>query len=215
VDADVLTEMAIFGAAVVHPRAAELAATRGVDLHVSNSFTSSVGTVVRSRVHDSIETGGCVIAVTDDRSFAQVRIHNRTMDPHRELFTVLAAHAVAVDLVGHVDGGITFAVPRDDVAAVHAMLTTDGTISAAEIEVDDSVGKVSLVGRGLLSNMGYVSRALATLADLGISARSLSSSQSRISVLVPADQMVDAVKALHREFRLSTGDQTLESMVPA
>lgn len=215
VDADVLAEMAIAGAAVVHPRAAELAATCRVDLQVSNSFTPSAGTVVRSRTPDSMATEGGVVAITDDRSVAQVRVHHRPTNPHRDLFTALASHAVSLELVGQVDDGMTFAIPRDDLAAVRALLTTDGTVSPAEIEVDDTVGKVSLVGRGLLSNTGYVSRTLATLAELGIPASPLSSSPLRISVLVPANQVAVAVKALHQEFRLSTGDRDFESIVSA
>jgi aspartate kinase len=70
------------------------------------------------------------------------------------------------------------------------------------VHFDENVGKVSVVGMGLLSRPEYTARLMATLAAAGIPTSWISTSQMRLSVIVPRERTVDAVESLHRAFQL-------------
>lgn len=210
-DLSLLTELTHAGARVVHTRAAELAAARGVDLHVASTFANGArpgGTRVLSQLEEALEIGGGVVAVAGDQNVARVTVTHDPCepDPAAAVFQVLAAHAVPVDLVGQHSGCLTFTVARADASSVRAFLTPVVMTAKARLEIDSQVGKVSLVGRRLLVDTAHVARMLSTLRDRGIVAGSLRTSQVRISALVRAEDLAVAVNALHEEFHL---DRTL------
>jgi aspartate kinase len=55
---------------------------------------------------------------------------------------------------------------------------------------------------GLLSRPEYPARLMAALAAAGIPTSWISTSQMRLSVIVPQERTVEAVETLHREFHL-------------
>ncbi|MEX2133524.1 MAG: ACT domain-containing protein, partial [Acidimicrobiia bacterium] len=68
------------------------------------------------------------------------------------------------------------------------------------VDVDLEIGKVSLVGAGMKSHPGVAAHAFRALAEEGINIEMISTSTIRISCVVHADQVENAVKALHKAF---------------
>ena len=122
------------------------------------------------------------------------------------LFEPLAERGVNVDMivqnVGH-DGltDISFTVPKEsasNAAEVAGKVADD--LGAAGVDVDENVGKVSLVGAGMKSHPGIAAGVFRALADAGINIEMISTSTIRISCIVRGSQVDDAVRALHAAF---------------
>ena len=68
------------------------------------------------------------------------------------------------------------------------------------IEADNKVGKVSIVGMGLMSNAGIAAKVFEALFEAGINIQMISTSEIRLSVLLDENDVNRAVKAIHDKF---------------
>jgi aspartate kinase len=206
---EAMAEMAFAGAGVLHSRAVELAAMTGVEVRVRSATGPGPGTVVSRRGGMGLlETSGAVVAVTHDLDVARVLVHSRGPgDLAAEVLEILARNSVPVDLVARSgpqedEFRMGFTIRRTNVADVRAALEKAAGSRGGDVRVDDTVGKVSLIGMGLLNRPVYVARMTAVLASAGIATSWVSTSQLRASVTVPRDRVCDAVALLHEEFDL-------------
>jgi aspartate kinase len=210
-DLTTMTELAVAGAKVVHPHAVRLAAAHGVELQVGNSWTGWRGSVIHPvRPGDALDTGGDVVGVAHDLDAARVMVRARGTgpDPRHAVLDVLARHRVAVDFVAHSGPDertfrMGFTVRRDDAAVVLSPLRRALAGSRGTVAVDRNVGKVSVVGSGLLDRTEWTARMTAALSAAGIASLWTCVSQQRASVVIPLDHTLDAVRLLHQEFGLS------------
>ncbi len=213
-DVATMTELAVAGAKVIHPHAVRLAAAHGVELQVGNSWTGRRGSVIHPMPPgDALDSGGRVVGVAHDLDVARVMVRARGTgaDPRRAVLDVLARCRVPVDFVAHSGPDertfrMGFTVRRDDAAVIlpplrPALAGTRGTVA-----VDRNVGKVSVVGSGLLDRTEWTARMTAALSAAGITALWTCVSQQRASVVTPLDRALDAVRVLHQEFGLSRSD---------
>lgn len=169
-----------------------------------------------------LETRGVVIAITHDTDVARVlvRCEGGRRDLAADVLAVLARHSVPVDLVARSgpyedELRIGFTIRRSDVAEIREPLRSSVAEFGGEIQIDENVGKLSLIGMGLLNRPEYTVSMLSALAAAGIPTSWISTSQLRSSVVVPIDRLFDAVEVLHREFELERGDLGVGSMAPA
>jgi len=72
------------------------------------------------------------------------------------------------------------------------------------IETDERVGKVSVVGAGMRSHPGVAAKVFRTLGDNGINIEMIATSPIKISCVIDASQISQAVRALHEAFELGT-----------
>ncbi|WP_166349327.1 aspartate kinase [Phytoactinopolyspora limicola] len=212
VDTALMAEMAFAGAKVLHTRAAELAALRGVEIHLGSSRAQELGTVITDVGEEEsimMETDTTVMAVTHETDVAGVVVRpgKDRKDPTEKVLTVLAQRSIPVDQVTHCSTGcageprLGFTTSREH-AESFARAMSDGAPELS-VTIQGDMAKVSLIGVGLLTRPGHMSRLISVLAAKGISVGRTSTSQSRLSVTVPGDRVVDAVEALHREFELT------------
>ncbi|RFS84437.1 aspartate kinase [Actinomadura spongiicola] len=207
---DVMAEMAFAGARILHTRCVELAAMEGVEVRVRNASSRAPGTTIAERWDERpLETRRAVTAVTHDTDVARVLVHCRDgrRDLAPEVFEALAAHGTVVDLVARSgpyehEFRMGFTIRRGEADTVRAALHEVATAFGGGVHVDEDVGKVSVVGMGLLSRPEYTATLMSALAAAGIPTSWISTSQLRLSVIVPRERTVDAVATLHREFRL-------------
>ena len=124
-----------------------------------------------------------------------------------------AAHGTVVDLVARSgpyenEFRMGFTIRRSQADSVRAALHELTATFGGGVHFDENVGKVSVVGMGLLSRPEYTARLMAALATAGIPTSWISTSQMRLSVIVPRERTVDAVETLHREFHLDRHEPT-------
>ena len=205
---DEMMEIAATGGRVLMLRSVEFARRYGVPLHVRSSFTWEPGTWIVEE--DPTMEEAVVSAVTDDTSEAKITVGGVPDRPGvaARLFRELAERGINIDMIvqntsakGITD--ISFTVAKTDLAA--ATETCDAVkdeIGATEVTSDDNIGRVSIIGAGMKSNPGVTALMFETLSENGINIEMISTSSIRISCVIRAEKVADAVRNLHTAFGL-------------
>lgn len=223
IDPAVMAELSFAGAAVLHSRAVELAAMQRVELHVRSTFAhaDAPGTVVRAESDPiMLETSGVVTAVACDDNVARVLVRTcgSKSDLAAEVLTRLAERGVPADLVARsgpqeAEFRMGFTVRARDADAVTVALRDLVDRHAGVVRVDRDVAKVSLIGMGLLNRPEHTSQLLSALAAADIHTSWVSMSQLRTSVVVPREQVEQALALAHHTFGLEHSIDTAVSAV--
>jgi aspartate kinase len=201
---DEMLELSASGTGVLMTRAVEFGRRYGIPIHVRSSFNRLPGTWVKEATMEQAIISG----IAHDRSEAKVTVRGVPDQPGvaAALFEPLAERGVNVDMivqnVGH-DGStdISFTVPKDGAAhAAEIAGKVAKEMGAAVVDLDENIGKVSLVGAGMKSHPGVAATVFRTLASAGINIEMISTSTIRISCVVRGEQVDDAVRALHAAF---------------
>jgi len=206
-----MLDIAASGGRVLALRSVEFARNHHVPLHVRSSFTWEPGTWVVEE--DPSMEQAVVTAVTHDTSEAKVTVTGVPDKPGiaARLFRSLADRAVNVDTIVqnmslHGTTDISFTVPRTDlVTSLEVARALAPEIGAGEVLADDGIAKVAIVGAGMRSHPGVSATMFETLAAAGINIEMISTSSIRISCVVRAERVDDAVRQLHQAFGLSDG----------
>ena len=205
---DEMMEMAATGSRVLMLRSVEFARRHGVPLHVRSSFTWEPGTWIVEE--DPTMEQAVVLAITDDASEAKITVGGVPARPGvaAQLFRELADRGINVDMIvqntgtnGLTDISFTVAMTDLDVAR-EACDEVKVEIGAAMVTTDDNIGRVSVVGAGMKSSPGVTALMFETLFENGINIEMISTSSIRISCVLRADRVADAVRHLHTAFGL-------------
>ena len=201
---DEMLELSGAGAGVLMSRSVEFGRRFGIPIHVRSSLSGQVGTWVKETTMEQAIISG----IAHDRSEAKVSVNRLPDRPGvaASVFGPLADAGVNVDMivqnVSH-DGttDISFTVPRSQVVEAERIAKDVAVeVGALSVDVDLEIGKVSLVGAGMKSHPGVAAHAFRALAEVGINIEMISTSTIRISCVVRADQVENAVNALHQAF---------------
>jgi aspartate kinase len=204
-----MLDIAASGGRVLALRSVEFARNHRVPLHVRSSFTWEPGTWVVEE-DESMEQP-VVTAVTHDASEAKITVTGVPDQPGiaARLFRALADRVINVDTIVqntslHGTTDISFTVPRVDLdVSLEVAKALAPEIGAGEVTADAAIAKVSVVGAGMRSHPGISATMFETLADEGINIEMISTSAIRVSCVVRADRVEQAVQALHRAFELA------------
>lgn len=100
---------------------------------------------------------------------------------------------------------ISFTLPESDgPVATTALNAVREAIGFESIQLDDQIGKLSLVGAGMKSHPGVSAKLFGALRDAGINIEMITTSEIRISVVTREDSLDAAVRAVHTAFDLDT-----------
>jgi aspartate kinase len=205
-----MLEMAASGAKVLQLRSVEYARNHGIPIHCRSSADDGVGTLVVSE-NETMERP-LVTAVTHSTDEARVTLTGVPDEPGvaGRIFTALAEANVNVDViiqnepVSHSDGAdLSFTIERDDLA--QAQDTIAGLDSGVGVDVNDQIGKVSIVGAGMRSHPGVAAKVFSTLGEHKINIEMISTSPIKISCVIASNDVEKAVRALHSAFELGEG----------
>ncbi|WP_274307639.1 aspartate kinase [Solibacillus daqui] len=206
---DEMLEFANLGAHILHPRAVELAKKYELPL-VIRSFEHDVdGTLIKGDVE--MEKNLIVRSVAYESDIIRLTIGYDSYETASlaEVFHALAEHEINVDIIVQavIDGikpTISFTIAKEEFAESLRVLEASKLslgFSFADFEV--GLAKVSIVGSGMVSNPGVAARMFARLGKENIPVKMVSTSEIKVSVVVPQDEMVRAANALHDEFNLA------------
>jgi aspartate kinase len=203
-----MLEMAASGARVLQLRSVEYARNHGVRIHCRSSFEDGPGTLVVSE-EESMENP-FVTAVTHSDSEARVTLTGLRDEPGvaGKVFGALAEANVNVDVIIQNEpvgddqlADLSFTVDRSDLPVAKDTIAALGDVSAAVL-ADERIGKVSIVGAGMRSHPGVAAKVFRVLGDERINIEMISTSPIKISCVIPADRVADAVNVLHKAFEL-------------
>jgi aspartate kinase len=218
VTCDEMLELASLGAAVLHPRAVEIARNYGVPLVVRSSWSNQPGTRLTSGAARPIGSEGLELGKPVDG--AQLESHQAVVAlahvPDRPgvaalLFEALGAAGLNVDLIVQAthegaSNDIAFTLPEGDAdraelvcREVLASLGADG----AQLSAQGGMAKLSISGAGIMGRPGVAARLFDTLARAGINLRLIATSEVKVSCLVAGDQGQRALRAAAEAFELA------------
>jgi len=206
---DEMLELASLGAVVLHPRAVELGKLYNVPLVVRSSFNNKPGTLIRE-VSD-VEKPAVVSGIAHDSNVAKIGLFDVLDQPGiaATIFSALAAEHIDVDMIvqGAMRDGrndIAFTVKRNDLRkALDVIATIKDKVGAKGYTFDEDLAKVSIVGAGMVSHPGVAAKMFDALARAGINIEMISTSEIKVSCIIRAERVADAVRVLHAAFNLS------------
>lgn len=205
---DEMLELANLGAGVLHPRAVEFAKNYQVPLEVRSSLENENGTIVEEEV--SMEQNLVVRGIAFEDNISRVTIEglNNELQTLSTIFTALAKEQLNVDIIiqnvtANNRLSISFSIKTVDVDAALAVLKEyKSTLGYTRIEHESGLAKVSIVGSGMISNPGVAAEMFEVLAGEKIEVKMVSTSEIKVSTVVPHADMVKAVETLHIAFEL-------------
>lgn len=203
-----MLELASKGAKVMAPRAVELGSVYNIAILVAHSTKDAPGTLIHGGA--DMEGFNRVRGIAHDMDVAKVTLRHVPDRPGvaAEIFQPLADAHLSIDTIvqnASEDNltDLTFTLAKGDLArALPHVNEIAKRIGAKEVVADERMGKVSIVGTGIQSAPGYAARMFRTLSDAGINIEIISTSEIRITCIVPEDRVADAVRALHTAFEL-------------
>ncbi|HEX5913742.1 MAG TPA: aspartate kinase [Rubrobacter sp.] len=209
-----MAEMSWRGAKVMHPRAVELGALHGVEIHVKSSFLEGPGTIITGGDGlEHLETRETVAGIVHDLDVSRITLTGIKTGPGTmsRVFSPLAEAGISVDVIvesapkrGASD--VAFTVRRGDFSEALRLAGAVAESLGGHIEGEEELGKVSVVGTGMLNRPGYAARMFATLGEAGIPIRLVSTSEIQVTCVLPAGRVEEAVRVLHRDFELEERD---------
>ena len=211
-----MLELASVGAKVLQTRSVGLAMRYNMALQVLSSFEDRPGTLIVSddKIEELNMERQLVTGIAHDKNEARITLIGLPDKPGTvaSIFAPLAAANINVDMI--VQSGrtgeksdLTFTVPTASLAhGVAELEKAKSAIGFDEILTDTNVVKVSAVGIGMRSNAGIAAKMFETLAERGINILAISTSEIKVSVLLPEEYTELAVRVLHTAFGLDAQD---------
>lgn len=204
-----ISELAYYGAKVLHPKTIRPVIEAGIGLRVCNTFQPEhPGTRLVAELnaqHDVIK------AITTVRGLKLITLEGRGMlgvpGVAAKTFETVARLGTSVPLITQASSeqSICFAVPSEKADQVITMLSKSFAREIESRDIDrvwstDEVGIVTVVGEGMRSTPGVAGRVCTALGDnkVNIVAIAQGSSEVAISVMVNTADLQHALKVLHK-----------------
>ncbi|EXU65336.1 aspartate kinase [Streptomyces sp. DSM 41524] len=213
-----MLELAASGSKVLHLRCVEYARRYNIPIHVRSSFSGHQGTWVRNRPEAGEGEEGMeqaiISGVAHDTSEAKVTVVGVPDKPGEAaaIFRTISDAEINIDMVvqnvsaastGLTD--ISFTLPKTDGhRAMEALTKAKSLIGFDSLRYDDQIAKISLIGAGMRTNPGVTATFFEALSNSGVNIELISTSEIRISVVTRADDVKDAVVAVHSAFGLDS-----------
>jgi len=204
-----MLELASAGAQVLQPRSVEVAKKFNVPIHVRSSFSKKEGTIISKEVKAMEEI--MVSGVTVNKKEAKITICDVPDKPGAaaRIFKQLAQSNINIDMIiqnvsriGYTD--ISFTVLQKDLKkTLKVARKAADRIGGGDIEYNDNIAKISVVGIGMRSHSGIAAKMFASLARKKINIDMISTSEIKISCVINKKNATKAVREIHKEFGLA------------
>ncbi|MDN3438229.1 aspartate kinase [Planococcus sp. APC 3900] len=206
---DEMLELANLGAGVLHPRAVEFAKNNRVPLSVRASYSDEPGTIIQEVI--TVEKNLIVRGVAFEPGVARVTvIYKKPFNGSlANIFTKLAENQIDVDIIvqsisDEFPPSVSFSISQESLEETRRVLTeAQSEIGFLSMNVEIGLSKVSIVGSGMVSNPGVAARMFDILRSQDIPVKMVSTSEIKISVVVPETDMKKSANALHEAYGLS------------
>ena len=206
-----MLEMSSLGAQVLQTRAVMMAMKYKVAVQVLSSFTDNIGSMMPGTLvseEDTMMEQNVVSSITSDRDAAKVTLIKVADRPGvaAAIFSALASASLNVDMIVQnisEDGkttDLTLTVAQNELS--DACRALEKAVDYQRLVADEKVAKVSIVGIGMIHQVGVAQKMFKTLAERGINIQVISTSEIKITVLIAEEYMELAVRVLHTAYGL-------------
>jgi len=207
------SELAYFGAKVLHPSTLLPAMAKEIPVRVCNSRNpANEGTAI---VRNAPRSKAIVKAIAFKRGLTVVNITSARMLMAygflARLFDVFAKHQTPVDMVATSE--VSVSVTLDDTRHLDQII--DDLKEFGEVRVERDQALICLVGENLKFKPGVASRIFSSIERINVSMISHGASSINVSFIVAGSDVEQAVQLLHREFFSEPDAETFESTASA
>jgi aspartate kinase len=227
---DEMMELAAAGAKVLHLRCVEYAKRFDLPIHVRSSFSDKEGTFVIADLNDqsklkklskvgAIMEQPIIAGVAHDLGDAKITVVGVPDRPGMAaaIFQAVADSGINMDMIVqnvsvHESGAtdVTFTCPRGDATKAElALRRIEKEVNFKDIDTDENIAKISLVGAGMRSHPGVSATFFKAIAGAGVNVEMISTSEIRISVVTRAEDAEKAVTAIHTAFGLDADGEAV------
>jgi len=203
-----MLEMASLGAKVMQPVSIQDARLNRINIEVKSSFKKKSGTLITKRsniLNNKIVTG--ISSTSNDSKVTLVGVKDKP-GVAASIFKPLSKNLINVDMVvqnvsanGN-ETDLTFTIKTEDLNKTKKIIKENKSINFRKLIIEKGVSKISVVGVGMITTPGVTFRMFQTLANEKINIKVISTSEIKISVLIDKKNIKNALKALHKEFKL-------------
>ena len=191
-------ELAYFGAKVLHPATVLPAIERNIPVLILNSRRPDVpGTRITA---EAVSTANIVKSIACKKNVVVLNVHStRMFMAHgflRRIFEVFDRFETPVDMISTSEVSVSLTI--DDLAHLEEIAAE--LKEFAEVTVDRDQSIVCLVGENMRNTKGLGARIFGALANVNIRMVSQGASSLNLGLLVAAEDLGEAVRALHEEF---------------
>ncbi len=211
---DEMIEMAAHGAKVLHLRAVELARRYKVPIIVKHAHKA--GRETRIEGMNNMEEP-LVRALSIDENIVKVVVEGVPDEPGiaAKIFEKMASHHLALDMIVQSmhkgkKNDVAFTVANQDFQETLRILNEiKDEVKAENIHFDEEISKVSIVGVNILGSSEIIYNMFSAIASVGANIDMISSSNSRISCLIPKEKTKEAARAVAKRFGLVEGAEDI------
>ena len=211
------TELTIFGAKAMHPRALEPAQKEGLPVRIRNVFNpDNPGTLIVKEQKVKTEIG--VKAVTIVNNVAVITVSGAGMvgapGTAARVFEVFGKEKINILMISQSvsESNISLVIQRNLLErAVNTLeIALLGRDFIREVISEDDVSVVAVLGAGMKGIPGVASRIFSAVAREGINVRMIAqgSSELNVSFVVKEKNGAKTVRAIHKEFKLNKKNST-------
>lgn len=210
---DEMMELAFLGAGVMEPRAVELGSKYGVEIYVGKSLGERNGTIITSveKTKENKEMEQKVITgVSINENMVMINVEEIPTNAQNvyEIFEKAEANGINIDMISQNDvtshhGSFAFTCPKTDIAALEKIgEEIESEFPQTSFIINPYVTKVSVVGIGLISNIGVAAKMFKILSENDISFHQVSTSEISISLVVDEVMGKRVAELFAKEFDL-------------
>lgn len=207
-----MLELATQGSQVMHNRAVELASVYNLPILVTSSMVEAPGTLIHGE--SELEERNRVRAIAHDTDVAKITVRGVPDKPGiaADIFEPLANNGISVDTIVQNASeakltDLTFTLSRKELRRAEEMMPgICESVGANGYAADANLGKVSIVGVGIQTAQGYAARMFRKLSEAGINIELISTSEIRLTCIIEAAKVPEAVRALHEAFELEKAE---------
>ena len=216
-----MLDLAANGSKILHLRCVEYARRYGIPIHVRSSWSQKAGTWIKDNPYEgegAVEAP-IIAGIAHDRSEAKITIVGvpDRVGVAAKIFGAIAEAGINIDMiVQNVSAAetaktdISFTLPQADGArGTQVLQSIKHEVEYQDLRLDDKIGKIALVGAGMKSHPGVSARFFGALAEAGINIEMISTSEIRVSAVTRAEQLDDAVRAVHTAFGLDSAEDAI------
>jgi aspartate kinase len=193
---DEASELASFGAKVLHPSTIAPAVQLGIPVYVYNSRKpAGTGTEI---TFDAPRQA--VRAIAGKTGIAVVRVRSpRMLLAHgflRTVFEVFARHRISVDVVATSE--VSISVTVDESAGLEGLISELSALG--DVSIERNRGIVALVGASLSDDGAAMACALTAVGAVRVQMLSLSATGINLTIILDGAEVPDAMRRLHDAF---------------
>lgn len=193
---DEASELASFGAKVLHPNTIAPAVRLGIPVYVLNSKRpEGKGTEITFKAPKR-----AVSAIAGKNNISLLKIGSPRMllteGFLRSLFEIFERHRTSVDVVATSEVSVSLTV--DDPSALEAIVSDLRELG--DVSVERNRGIVAIVGGAISEGGGAMAKALAAIGETKVHMLSLSATGINLTLVVDDDQVKPAMQRLHAAF---------------